>query len=431
MSSSYPQQLEAITSRKNFRLLVMLRLLAIIIYGAVFMVAYNVLSIFIPIRTLMIELQLMILMQFLAVMRLKSKNPINDAETFVWLLLDTIFLIVVMLQTGGPSNPFLLALIIPIILGSLLLSKRYAWSIYVVGIIGFLFIEFVESPFVVGKSRHTAFFEVQAQGMMLSFALSSLILVYFVTKAMQNLKERDKAIFELQQNATEQQNILRLGLMSAGAAHELGGPLATMSIILNDWLVLNPPSKKAERDEEVKTLLSQLERAKNILTRILASSGQIRGQGARHDDFGNFLVGICKDWESHNGQNVQLLHEINFENINAACDLILEQAIVTILNNAKDASIENKAKQIALQAYLDDESVIIKIEDFGKGAPVNLMEKIRKENYSTKNENGFGVGLFLAQGTMKALGGGLHLDNKPNNGGVIVTMHFPLKAIMI
>ncbi len=431
MSSSYPQQLEAITSRKNFRLLVMLRLLAIIIYGAIFMVAYNVLSIFIPIRTLMIELQLMILMQFLAVMRLKSKTPINDAETFVWLLLDTIFLIVVMLQTGGPSNPFLLALIIPIILGSLLLLKRYAWSIYVVGIIGFLFIEFVESPFVVGKSRHTAFFEVQAQGMMLSFALSSLILVYFVTKAMQNLKERDKAIFELQQNATEQQNILRLGLMSAGAAHELGGPLATMSIILNDWLVLNPPSKKAERDEEVKTLLSQLERAKNILNRILASSGQIRGQGARHDDFGNFLTGICKSWQSNNGQNVQLLHEIKFENINAACDLIVEQAIVTILNNAKDASVENNAKKIAMQAYLDDENVIIKIEDFGKGAPVNLMEKIRKENYSTKNENGFGVGLFLAQGTMKALGGGLRLDNKPDNNGVIVTMQFPLKAIMI
>jgi two-component system sensor histidine kinase RegB len=431
MSFSYPQNLEAIANRKNFRLLVILRLLAIVIYGAIFMITYNILSIFIPIRTLMIQLQLMILMQFFAVMRLKSPKPISDAETFIWLLLDTIFLIVVMLQTGGPSNPFLLALIIPIILGSLLLGKRYAWAIYVVGIIGFLFIELVESPFVVGKSRHTAFFEIQAQGMMLSFALSSLILVYFVTKAMQNLKERDKAIFELQQNATEQQNILRLGLMSAGAAHELGGPLATMSIILNDWKVLNPPTKKAERDEEVKTLLTQLDRAKNILTRILASSGQIRGQGARHDDFGNFLVGICDDWERNNGQNVQLLHEIKFENINAACDLILEQAIVTILNNAKDASIENNANKIAMKAYLDDENIIIEIEDFGKGAPVNLMEKIRKENYSTKNENGFGVGLFLAQGTMKALGGGLHLENKPYNGGVIVTMQFPLKAIVL
>lgn len=422
-------ELNAIANRNNFRLLVLLRLIAIIMYAAIFMTAYHILAIFIPIRPLMLELNIIIILQVFAIRRLKSKIAISNTENFIWLLTDTLFLILIMLQTGGPSNPFLFALIIPVILGSLLLDKKFAWAIYGFAIIGFLIIEFVESPFVVGKSRHSAFFEVQAQGMMLSFAISSLLLVFFVTKVMQNLKERNQALHEMREKEYEQQNLLRLGIMSAGAAHELGGPLATMSVILNDWKVLNPPRKKAERDEEIAILLQQLERGKNILTRILASSGQIRGQGAKHDSLPKFLREICDKWQAAEGHNVQLHYKIKISDIYAACDLILEQAITTILNNARDATIENKQNTISLLAQIIENNIVIKIEDFGKGIPENLIEKIKVENYSTKEETGFGVGLFLAHGTMQALGGTLKLENKADNNGAIAIMFFPLKAI--
>jgi two-component system sensor histidine kinase RegB len=39
----------------------------------------------------------------------------------------------------------------------------------------------------------------------------------------------------MRQRASEEEHIVRMGLLATGAAHELGTPLATMSVILGDW----------------------------------------------------------------------------------------------------------------------------------------------------------------------------------------------------
>lgn len=59
--------------------------------------------------------------------------------------------------------------------------------------------------------------------------------MFFLTRISGNLKVRDVQLADARQRSTEEEHIVKMGLLASGAAHELGTPLATMSVILGDW----------------------------------------------------------------------------------------------------------------------------------------------------------------------------------------------------
>ena len=79
--------------------------------------------------------------------------------------------------------------------------------------------------------------------MLVCFVLDAALLVVFVTRINRNLRERDAQLADLRQHAAEEDHIVRMGLLASGAAHELGTPLASLSVILGDWrrMPASPP----------------------------------------------------------------------------------------------------------------------------------------------------------------------------------------------
>ena len=71
--------------------------------------------------------------------------------------------------------------------------------------------------------------------LLICFALTTVLMVIFITQVVSNLRQRDSRLADMRQRATEEEHIVRMGLIATGAAHELGTPLATMSVILGDW----------------------------------------------------------------------------------------------------------------------------------------------------------------------------------------------------
>ena len=76
----------------------------------------------------------------------------------------------------------------------------------------------------------------------------------------------------------------------------------------------------------------------------------------------------------------------------------LKQVVLNLLNNAKDAILEqNKEGVITIALTKEEEAVRIVVEDNGGGIPETILEKIFDPYFSTKGEQGTGVGLDMAK----------------------------------
>ncbi len=89
----------------------------------------------------------------------------------------------------------------------------------------------------------------------------------------------------------------------------------------------------------------------------------------------------------------------NLPNISSFENEIM-QVILSIVNNGVDALMQNKIKEPRIYIRIEQNSVgdqVISIEDNAGGIPDEIISKIFDPYFSTKDKNGTGLGLYIAQ----------------------------------
>ncbi|TIV65537.1 MAG: sensor histidine kinase, partial [Mesorhizobium sp.] len=153
------------------------------------------------------------------------------------------------------------------------------WILVVAASACFVFLIFVFQPIALPHHGGSDLLALHLRGMFICFVLAAGLIVIFMTRINRNLRERDAYLADLRQRSAEEDHIVRMGLLASGAAHELGTPLSTISVILSDWRQMQGVKRNRELAEDVAEMQAQIERCKSIVTGILMSSGQARGEG--------------------------------------------------------------------------------------------------------------------------------------------------------
>lgn len=147
------------------------------------------------------------------------------------LLFDVVQLTGLLSVTGGPLNPFSMMFLVYITLAAVVLGSRWTWTIATAAALGFgaLFIAPVDehSPMV-----HAFAGELGAhlQGMWWAFAAAAVLTAAFVVRLSREIDERDRELAAAQERASRTERLASLTTLAAGAAHELGTPLATIAV---------------------------------------------------------------------------------------------------------------------------------------------------------------------------------------------------------
>ena len=108
--------------------------------------------------------------------------------------------------------------------------------------------------------------------MWLNFVISVVVVVFFLTRMAATLKDRERQLAAAREATLRNEQILALGTLAAGAAHQLGTPLGTMAIVIRELQLSH--ENDPETREDLTLLREQVDRCKQTISQILASTGK-------------------------------------------------------------------------------------------------------------------------------------------------------------
>jgi two-component system sensor histidine kinase RegB len=420
------QQPERLAGRKNLAQLIQLRWLAVAGQLATISVVRLLLGIELPTVEMLTLLGVLVLFNLASYWRGSLALPVGNGELFVGLLVDVGVLTGQLYYAGGIANPFIYLFLLQVAVASVLLRRRYAWSIVIVASLCFVALTRWHRALPAPHLPDAALTDEYIAGLLACFMLNAALLVIFIERIGRNLRQRDARLADLRQRAAEEEHIVRMGLLATGAAHELGTPLATLSVILGDWARMAPFAAEPELREEIEEMQAQVQRCKSIVTGILMSAGETRGEAPQATTLHHFFDELVAQWRSTRPVQALRYERLGAPDLPIISDSALQQMIGNVLDNALEAAPEG---EIALHVHCADDELVIAVQDEGPGFSAGMLERLGKPYQSSKGKPGRGLGLFLSVNVARTLGGRLEARNRPT-GGADVTITLPLAALM-
>jgi len=244
-----------------------------------------------------------------------------------------------------------------------------------------------------------------------------------VEMALKKEREKDELLIE-------QSRLVSMGEMIEQIAHQWRQPLNDIGLLNQDLYFKKYLSKLSDKD----------------FNRIHDSiDNNIKYMSDTIDDFRNYyksdknkesylfvdmidsMLSIIGATLEHSAIEVKLNIDKEIRLFNVKNEL--QQVMLIILNNAKDALIANEIdkKNIEIKAYKDDKDVYILVSDNGGGIPKEIKNKIFDPYFSTKHKNqGTGIGLYMSKMIIeKNMQGSLSVENV--GGGARFIIKLPLE----
>ena len=413
------------TNGKNLLLLVQLRWLAVGGQVLTILIVQWGFGLELPLGEMALVLALLVLLNLASLLRhLRRAAEVSNAELFGALLFDVGALTTQLYLSGGATNPFIFLYLLQIGLAAVLLERWSTWVLVAIASLCFVGLMGVHRPLALPVQLDDGVPRLYIQGVFICFLIAAGLLVLFIQRISRNLRVRDGHLADLRQRAVEEDHIVRMGLLASGAAHELGTPLSTLSVILNDWRRM--PVFKAQPDliQEIGEMQGQLDRCKTIVSRILMSSGETRGENPGRTTVRRFVDELVAQWQTHHAPTQ--LDYVNAFAPDAAIvsDPALKQVICNIFDNALEAS----PLRVGVTVERREDALWIVVEDEGPGFTPDILATLGKPYRSTKGRPGGGLGLFLVSNVMRKLGGTLSARNA-DHGGACVTVTLPLASL--
>lgn len=419
---------DAQAGRNNLFQLVQLRWLAVAGQLVTIAAVHSGLGIALPLREMLGLLLILVVFNLASWARsLGGRHAVGNVELFVGLLIDVALLAGQLYFSGGITNPFVFLFLLQVAVGAVLLRPRFIWATVAVTCLAFGLLARWYQPLHYPDRVDAVLSGHFVGGLLICFVLNACLLVIFIQRIQRNLRQRDARLADLRQRAVEEEHIVRMGLLASGAAHELGTPLATLSVILGDWARMAPFVGEPELREEIEEMELQLRRCKSIVSGILMSAGETRAEALEQTRLHAFLDELVDHWRRTRA--VDHVHCDRSELVDRPIisDASVKQMIDNLLDNALEAA---PGAPLSLSARSDDVhgQLVITVRDAGPGFSAEMLEHFGKPYQSSKGKPGGGLGLFLSVNVARTLGGRIEARNLPE-GGAEVEVRLPLLAL--
>jgi two-component system, sensor histidine kinase RegB len=336
------------------------------------------------------------------------------------LLADTVILTVLLAFTGGASNPFSVLYLVQVTWAAVILGPRWAWVLVGLSAVGYGLLFLLPGP--VGHAGHEHF-PLHLQGMWLAFAVTASMIAYFVARLSQELRQREAEVAGLQKQAALNDKLASLSTLAAGAAHELGTPLATIALAAGE-LVRATEGQSGGIAEDAVLIRSEVQRCRQILWAMAAKAGETRGEALEPIAPNALLESVRLGLPEGEARRLRVEVEPSLGTLRLPRQAFL-QVLQSLVRNSFDALGSAEVGQVTLRLRDNGTHYRFEVDDQAGGMAPEILARAGEPFFTTKPPGkGMGLGLFLARAVTERLGGSMTLSSTPAQG-TRVTLELP------
>jgi len=357
-----------------------------------------------------------------------KKTQLSDRSAFIFLFIDILQLGVLLYLSGGITNPFVIFILIPSVFSSSNLSLRTNTLLVILTIIIIVFLTFnyQDLPINLNSDFHNNHYFYYSIPVSLIIAL--VFLNYFAMTFGTQSRLRKEALGKMEEVMAKEHELLSLGGQAAAAAHSLGTPLSTITIIAHDLMKQFKGQKDLEKDIEL--LNSQVERCNEILKRLTLNPVEEDEFIDKDINIRDYLHEIISSFKEISKKEFVF----NFDQDSNPKKISKSIEIVYGLRNFIGNANKFAKNSIFINLKSDSEFTEITVEDDGNGYPRDIISKIGepylKSNYSKdKSKEGLGLGLFIGKTLLEKNFASVNCRNSKTRSGAEVIIRWKNKEL--
>jgi two-component system sensor histidine kinase RegB len=344
-----------------------------------------------------------------------------EPERAAWLLaFDIAELAVLLFLTGGLENPFSFLFLSPVLLSATALPPRITIMLGAFAILCATVLVFVHYPLPWDVDDPLELPWIYLLGVWLSILLAIGFISVYAWQITEESRQIAEALAATELVLAREQHLSQLDGLAAAAAHELGTPLSTISVVAKELeraLEGNSP-----HIDDVRLLREQSQRCRDILSKLtelsagepfdrIPLSALIEEVVAPHRNFG-ITIDIALQPDAAppmGGRNPAILYG---------------------LGNLMENAVDFAQGRVEITADWTDADVAVTISDDGPGFAPEIMDRIgdpyvrsskRRRMNAGSETTGLGLGFFIAKTLLERSGATVDFENRkfPDRGAVI------------
>ena len=346
-----------------------------------------------------------------------KKNQLSNLESTILLFYDVIQLGVLLYLTGGVTNPFVIFLIVPAIVSSTLLNLASTFFLSFITIVSLLLITFNHYPLPSSGNLHFHVPEFYIYSIPMALTIVLIFLNYFGFRFGFEARKRGNALSKLESVLSKEQELDSIGHQAAAAAHSLGTPLSTITVIARE--LKKEVSKSEHFYDDIDTLLNQARKCGEILKK-LSKREIISDDYMTYTSIQDLLNEISKSFEENSQKKIIL----NFDKAKKKIPIIRSSEITYGIRNFVGNAVKFSDKKVNINLISSSKNLIIEILDDGPGYPPDVIKFIGEPYISSKskkikNKSGLGLGSFIGKTLLERKKASIEFDNIPNSGAKV------------
>ncbi|MEQ8282767.1 MAG: ActS/PrrB/RegB family redox-sensitive histidine kinase [Roseitalea porphyridii] len=360
-----------------------------------------------------------------------ANRRLDPLAVFAVLAFDIAQLAALLFLTGGLENPFSVLLIVPVIISAATLPALYTAALGVVVVVAATVLVFTHLPLPWHPDIPFDIPFVFVAGMWAAVLSSVAFTAFYVHRVADEARSLADALAATELVLQREQHLSALDGLAAAAAHELGTPLATISLVSKE---MDRATTEADPlKEDVRLLRAQADRCREILSRLstlnTSSEEMISRMSLRE------MVEEVADPHRAFGVEITTRHS---DDGSPEPVLRRNDGIMHGLGNLVENAVDFAREQVMIDLDWSSEHVRIAIVDDGPGFPTDQLEKLGEPDLgasrsiirSRKGGPGLGLGIFIAKTLLERSGATLHFRNAGRpDAGAAITVRWPRSSI--